>query len=200
MIAVDLSSAARGEVDRLREARSLIAGARPFIADGPLVWITRRRRLRRTLRRRVLLVYRLAYEDSGGRVVHSILVAVTVALRNTGINVRDVDWSNATSLSGVDDNCLAWRESAQQISAQFASTRLSREHAIASTHASLTRSFQPGLFDRRAHRAHTMREQDVADFSKRLATRIAAVESASAITLRAHELLLVLVPSDAARV
>jgi len=200
MIAVDLALAARREADRLREARALVAGAPPFVADGPLVWITHRRSLRRTLGRRVLLLYRSAYEDPGGRLVHSVLVALTVALRNNPVNVREVDWSDASWLSGVDDGCGAWRESVQRISARFAATRLSRERAIASTHSSLTPAFQPGLFDRRAHRAHVTRQQDAADFSTQLATRMAAVEAASALTLRAHELLLVLIPSDAARV
>jgi len=199
MIAVDLAVAARREADRLREARALLAGARPFVADGPLVWITHRRPLRRTLRRRVLLLYRSAYEDPGGRLVHSILVAVTLALRDNRINVREVDWSDISWLSGVDDGCRAWRESVQRISVRFAATRLSRERAIASTHSSLTPSFQPGLFDRRAHRAHTTRQQEAADSSTQLATRMAAVEAAGALTLRAHELLLVLIPSDAAR-
>ena len=200
MIAVDLALAARKEAERLSEARALIAGARPFVADGPLVWITRRQRIRRALGRQVLLLYRSAYEDAGGRLVESMLVAVTIALRANGINARKVDWSSAPVLADVDDGCRAWRESAQRISGQFASTRVSRERAIASIHAALKRSFQPGLFDRRAQRAHITREQDAADFSTRLAARMAAVESAGALTLRAPELLLVLVPSDAARV
>jgi hypothetical protein len=198
--AVDLSLAARREAKRLSEARVLIAGARPFVADGPLVWITHRRRIRRCLRRRVLLLYRSAYEDAGGHLAQSVLVAVTIALRNTGLNVRAVDWANASWLSGVDDGCLDWREAAQRISGQFASTRLSRERAIASIQDSLTRSFQPGLFDRRAHRAHVTREQADADFSARLAARLAAVESGGRLALRAPELLLVLIPSDAAGV
>jgi hypothetical protein len=199
MIAVDLASAARQEANRLREARALAAGARPNVADGPLAWICRRRRLRRTLRRRVLLLYRAAYADRRGRLVHSTLVAVTVALRNDRINVRAVDWSCAPWKGGVDDGCQTWRESVQRVSIRFASTRLSRERAIAATHTSPGPSFQPGLFDRRTHRAHTMRQQDAAELSTRLATRMAAVEAAAALTLRAHELLLVLIPSDAAR-
>ena len=44
---------------------------------------------------------------------------MTVALRDNRINVREVDWSDASWLFGVDDGCRAWRESVQRINEGF---------------------------------------------------------------------------------
>ena len=78
MIKVDLSAEAAAEVDRLTKARALAAGVGLFLPDGPLIGIARRNNVRRRLGRRVLLLWRLAYEDAGGRLVESMLVATTI--------------------------------------------------------------------------------------------------------------------------
>jgi hypothetical protein len=200
MIAVDLAAAASHEARRLTEARALIAGSRRFVADGPVVGIAGRHRVRAALGRRILLLYRCAYEDATGRPAHSTLVAITIPLRGKGLDVRRVEWADASWLSRIDDECRVWRNAAQQTTGQFTVTRLARERAIASNHRAARPSFQPGLFDRRAHRVHIALERDAAEFSARLTARIAAVERAGVLTLRSPELLLVLIPPDAARV
>lgn len=200
MIVVDLAAAARDEAQRLTQARALLAGSRPFIADGPLVAVARRRRLRAALGRRLLLIYCCAYDDTTGRQVHSTLVTITITLRDTGLDVRRTPWSDAGLLARIDEACGVWRAAAPRITDQFTSARLSRERAIASNHSPVRSSFQPGLFDRRACRVQIAREHDAADVAARLTARIAAVEAAGALTLRAPELLLVLIPRDAARV
>jgi len=198
MIAVDLAAAARDEARRLTEARALIAASRPFVADGPLVGIARRRRLRVVLGRRMLLLYRCADENIAGRVVHSTLVAIATALEGHGRDVRR--WSDPSLPALIDHECRVWRAEAQRITSQFTITRLSRERAMASNHAAAGRSFQPGLFDRRAHRLHIAHEQDAAAFAERVAARIATVEAAGTLMRQAPELLLVLIPRDAAGV
>ena len=199
MIAIDLTAAAHEEARRLTGARALIGASRPFVADGPLVGIARRHRLRTALRRRILLVYRCAYEDATGRLVHSRLVAMTMAIRRRGPDVCRARWSDPSLLARIDDECRGWRDTAQQVTRAFSLARQSRERAIAANHTAGRLSFQPGLFDRRAHRAHAAHEQDAADLAAQVAARLAAVEAAGTLTLRAPELLLVLIPRDAAR-
>ena len=201
MIAVDLAAAAADEARRLTGARALATLSRPFVADGPLVGITHRHRVRTALGRRILLLYRCACEDAAGRLVHSTLVAMTIALRRNDLDVRRARWAADPSLlARIADECCAWRDAVNKTTGQFTATRLSRERAIASHHQLVTPSFQQGLFDRRAHRAQIALERDAADFSARLTARIAVVERAGALTPRSPELLLVLIPRDAARV
>jgi hypothetical protein len=200
MIAVDLVAAACDEARRLAGARALIGVSRPFVADGPLVSIARRRRLRTALRRRILLVYRCAYEDATGRLIHSRLVAMTIAVRRHWPDLVRARWSEPSLLARIDDECRDWRDAVQRVTREFALARRSRERAIATTHTTVPRSFQPGLFDQRAHRAHAAHEHHAVDRAAQLAVRLAAVEAACTLTLRAPELLLVLIPRDAARV
>ena len=201
MIAVDLVAAAHDEARRLTGARALVGASRPFVADGPLIGIARRQRLRTALRRRILLVYRCAYEDATGRLVHSRLVAMTIALR------RRWDRSSPRTLvailhcsPGSTTSAAAGAIPRNDVTRAFTLARLSRERAIAANHTAVPQSFQPGLFDRRAHRAHAAHEHRAADRAAQLAVRLAAVEAAGTLTLRATELLLVLIPRDAARV
>jgi hypothetical protein len=103
-------------------------------------------------------------------------------------------------LARIDDECRDWRETAQRLTREFTLARRLRERAIAANHTAVPRSFQPGLFDRRAHRAHAAHEHRASDLAAQLTLRLAAVEAAGTLTLRAPELLLVLIPRDAARV
>src|SRR5207244_1795075 len=83
--------------------------------------------------------------DAHGRIVHSMLVAVTIALGAGRIDVRHIDWSNPLLLSIVNDRCRAWRDWSRRIVAHFSSTRLARERAIRAAHTAAKQSFQPGL-------------------------------------------------------
>ena len=200
MIAVDSVAAAHDEARRLTGARALVGASRPFVADGPLIGIARRQRLRTALRRRILLVYRCAYEDATGRLVHSRLVAMTLALRQHWPDLRRARWSDPALLARIEDECRAGAIPRSASQREFTLARRSRERAIAANHTAVAQSFQPGLFDRRAHRAHAAHEHRAADRAAQLAVRLAAVEAAGTLTLRATELLLVLIPRDAARV
>ena len=200
MIAVDLGAAAHDEARRLTGARALLNASRPFVADGPLVAIARRHRLRTALRRRILLVYRCACEDAAGRLVHSRLVAVRIALRGRGPDLARAPWTDPAVLARIDEDCRDWRETALRVTREFTLARRLRERAIAANHSAGPLSFQPGLFDRRAHRAHVAHEQREADLAAQFAVRLAAVEAAGTLTLRAPDLVLVLIPRDAARV
>jgi hypothetical protein len=103
-------------------------------------------------------------------------------------------------LGRIEDECRDWRDTAQRVTHEFTLARRSRERAIAANHTTVPLSFQPGLFDRRAHRAHAAHRHHTADLAAQLTLREAAVKAAGTLTLRAPELLLVLIPRDAARV
>ena len=199
MVTVDLTIEAAAEAERLTKARALTAGARPFLADQPLVGIARRSAVRRILGGRVLLLWRLAFEESGGRLVESTLVAVTIELSGARFDVRHADWSHASLPAIVHDKCGAWRASVQDTVYRFTATRTARERAITAARAASTDAFQAGLFDRRADRAHVAHSKSAAERAEQTAARMKAVVSAGTISLRAPELLLVLIPRDAAR-
>jgi hypothetical protein len=198
MIKVDLSVEAAAEVDRLTKARALAAGIGLFLPDGPLIGIARRNNVRRQLGGRVLLLWRLAYEDAGGRLVESMLVAATIELSCGRFDARHGDWSHAVPLAVINTQGREWRKSVRHTVLQFTSTRAARERAIAAAHAMGTRTFQAGLFDRRADRAHVSIAQVSAESSEEMAARLKGVEMAGALSPQSPKLLLVLIPSDAA--
>jgi hypothetical protein len=199
MVHVDLSVEAAAEVERLTRARGLAAGADRFPPDQPLIGIARRSAVRRALGGRVLLLWRLAYEDSVGRLVESALVAVTIELSGAGFDVRHAGWSHASLLALVHDGCGPWCASARDVVYRLSATRVARERAIAEARAASTNTFQAGLFDRRAERAHVADAKGAAELAAQIAARMKAVVAAGAISLRAPDLLLVLIPRDAAR-
>ena len=199
MVHVDLAVEAAAEVERLTKARGLAAGTDGFLPDRPLIGIARRSAVRTALGGRVLLLWRLAYEDSVGRLVESTLVAVTIELSDARVNVRHADWSHPSLLALVHDRCGPWCASVQHAVYQFTATRVARERAIAAARAASTNTFQAGLFDRRAERAHVAHAKDAAELAEQLGARLKATVSAGAISLLAPELLLVLIPRDAAR-
>jgi hypothetical protein len=131
--------------------------------------------------------------------VESTLVAVTIELSGARFDVRHAGWSNASLLALVDDRRGAWCASVQDTVHRFTATRMMRERAIAAARATSTSTFQPGLFDRRADRAHIAHSKGAAARGEQIAARMKAVVSAGAISLLAPELLLVLIPRDAAR-
>lgn len=195
MLRVDLRVEAAAEADRLTQARVLASGTGPFLPDGTLIGFTRRNAVRRQLGRRVLLVWRLADEDAGGRLVESTLVAATIEPSGGWIDARRADWSNAYLLDAIDARCRAWRESVRLTVRQFTSTRVARERAIAAAHIrAATVTFEPGLFDRRADRAQAAHARVAVAFSEEVAARLKRVEAAGALSARSPELLLVLVP------
>ena len=204
---VDLKADAIAEVKRLTMARAVCregdrSGLASLEADGP--WITKahRSRLRRALGRNVLLIWRVAYEDAGGRLVCARLVAVAVALSTELPILSGREWirtllqqvdSEARAL--VDASVAGWREAVEAHARTFASARLSRERAIASRGpAARPAAFQPGLFDRRAEHKRELEAAIDADAGRERADRLAAVAQRTEAVARRPELLLVLAP------
>jgi hypothetical protein len=200
MVHVDLSVEAAAEAERLTKARGLAAGADGFLPDRPLIGIARRSAIRTALGGRVLLLWRLAYEDSASRIVESTLVATTIELSGARVDARHADWSHASLLALVHNRCGPWCASVQDAVYRFTAARVARERAIAAGRTASTSTFQAGLFDRRAERVHLAHAKGAAELAEQLGARLRTAESAGAISLRAPELQLVLIPRDAARV
>ena len=218
---VDLRADAAAEVRRLTRARAFAReGDEGAVAqlegDGP--WITRARRpaLRRFLGRRLMLIWRVAYEDVSGARVESRLVPVVIELsavsgpRNEGARAfqasvgmaRKASWLTALLRdvdsdvrARIDADSLEWQERVEHVVRSFASTRISRERAIAVWLALPDRTAcQPGLFDRRAERAQRVHAAATAESDRITADRLATSERFAAVARRPAQLLLVLAP------
>jgi hypothetical protein len=82
---VDLRAEAAAEVQRLLRARAFAREGDERViaqleADGPWITAARRPTLRRFLGRRLMLIWRIAYEDAGGGRAESRLVPVVIEL------------------------------------------------------------------------------------------------------------------------
>ena len=194
MVILDLSVEAASEVERLTKARGLAAGAERFPPDRPLIGIARRSAVRRALGGRVLLLWRLAYEDSSGRLVESALVAMTIELSGARFDVRHASWSYASLLALVHDRCGPWCASVQDAVYRFTATRVARERAVAGAHVASTNTFQAGLFDRRAEHADLIEQAAVNEAAAEAATRLQSCERAAVVVVRPPRPVLVLVP------
>jgi len=207
MVMVKLRAEASSEAGRLADARSHTSDAddgalAQLEADGPWIVIARRTRTRRRLGRRVLLLWRVAYEGASGRVAESRLTAIVLHLRTSPPRPVTRGWIEAI-LRAIDADVRAqvemdirgWRDAATAAVHLFTATRLARERAIAaSSRAAVVDAFQPGLFDRRAERLRQVHSRAVADGDRDAAARLAALEQSAAMALRPARLLLVAVP------
>jgi hypothetical protein len=259
---IDLRAEAAAEVRRLTSARVFTRDADQgavahLEGDGP--WITRARRpaQRRFLGRRLMLIWRVAYEDVCGARTESRLVPVVIELsaapgpRNVGARAfaSSAHWESSSELRGladqppprrrrsaeasakaeppearrrqarvgtvrkaswltallshvdsdvrarIDADSLEWQATVERVVRSFASTRISRERAIAVWLARTDRTaFQPGLFDRRAERAQRVHAAATAESDRITADRLATSERFSALARRPAQLLLVLAP------
>ena len=207
MTLVDLRTDAAAEAARLAMVRALtrrgdeLARAR-CESEGPWVMVTRRSDLRRRLRERALLIWRVSCEDGDGRRVDSRIVGVWIPARMVSARPRghlrvvsflaDVDALVRDTLDAVTRE---WRREATEAIHAFVATRVSRERAIADASQSISaNAFQPGLFDRRAERGHIGHEAAAADTAQRATDRLAALERTATLASCAAELLLVLLP------
>jgi hypothetical protein len=179
LLTIDLRVDAAAEAERLEAARALArpgdsgepgdAGDDLALAqlEGEGAWTiaAQSARSRRLLGRRVLLLWRIAYEDAGGRIVESHLVPIVVLRSGAGRRVRLRRRAQIDALVGaVEDDAVEmverrsdeWRIAVERTTGAFAKTRAARACAIAldgTDHARRDpRFFQPGLFDRRAAR------------------------------------------------
>ena len=153
-------------------------------AMGPAVAAARHWRTRASLCGRVLMLWRIAAEDGTGRAVGSTIVAVAIHHR---LCHRDED-----VLTRVNRAAEKWRAHVTAAHGAFIDARLAREQRT-SAGASL-QVFQPGLFDRRAERAHlaVAASHEAADRDR--ADRLAAIERAQPLSFLPPQLLLVLEP------
>ena len=202
---VDLKAVAIAEAARLSRSRAFakhtndderLAGD----FDRPLIAHARKGDIRRILAGRHLLIWRIAYEDSGGRVVESCLVPVLVrtAARPRGARhrvwIRDLlHGVDAPLRRVVDAAAPAWRAAVVDVHERFASARTARELAIAACSSREGQhTFQPGLFDRRSERERQREDAVAAEGDDRTRERLDAAANAGHVTSRRGELLLVL--------
>jgi len=206
-VMVDLKADAIAEARRLTLARAMCReGDRSALgaveADGPWITTARRSNLRRALGRNVLLLWRVACEDAGGRVVDARLVVSVVALSAQLPIPSGREWIrallhhvDAEARALVDASVAGWREAVEAHAETFASARLSREHATAlRAPAAHPAAFQPGLFDRRAEHTRQIEAAIVANAERERADRLASVAGRTDAAARQPELLLVLAP------
>jgi hypothetical protein len=203
----DLRSDAADEAHRIALVRSLSCSdeddrARLFLeADGPWIGRAGRSAIRAALGHRILLIWRLAYEDGCGRIAESACVSTAVRIARVP-RARGAAWLEDVlqSIDGevralIEQSTAAHGEAVERLTGAFTAMRLRREFAIAAhrdTAAAAT--FQPGLFDRRAERLHldamVERHRAVRDQASRVEHL-----SSSAIPVRtAPRLLLVFAP------
>jgi hypothetical protein len=199
MVSVDLRTEAAAEARRLTTARGWLRDGDQralLLAEGGGGWIAypRHARLRRTLRGRVCLVWRVWFEDSCGHSVESRLVPVLVeSAVDVGRLLADPA-SDALIRAHIEIDSRVWRDEAVRVADAFATTRLSREREIAERPSPVHAPSQPGLFDRRAERSRLADAAALAANQQALLERRHAAEAAAAITLKPARLLLVLVP------
>lgn len=176
LLTIDLRADAAAETERLRAARALARQGDPgdpgddrtlacLEGDGAWAMAARAPTLRRMLGHRALLLWRVAYEDAGGRIVESHLAAIAVRLAGAGTGLRRRAQLDALvraierdAVEMVERSCDAWRAAVEQTTGAFAKTRAARALAIGPdvTARHDPRVFQPGLFDRRASRIAQM--------------------------------------------
>ena len=151
---------------------------------------------------RLLLVWRVGFEDASGALVESRLVPVAVELshsvwgrqrrRRIEAIVRELE---PQIRAQVDAGASEWRQAVESVAGAFTAARTARERAIAIRPAAPgADAFQPGLFDRRAERGRARLAAAAADAESAAADRLAAFARSNAMTPRAAQLLLVLAP------
>jgi hypothetical protein len=206
---IDLRAEAAAEIDRVSGARLTIrdgderALAR-LEADG--TWLARCRRgpLKRSLGRRVCLLWRVAFEDAAGRVVESRLVPMLAGVGRDFLESPQPRRARLRSLlhqiegparARIDADCASWRTQVTDIAGAFTAARLARERGVADRpHAGSTAAAQAGLFDRRAERDRQDHRAAIAEREQALRDRLQAAAGGVAVALVPPRLLLVLVP------
>ena len=204
MTTVDLRAEATAEAERLTSARGLLRDGDEralFGLEGDATWIatSRRTSLKRSLRGRACLVWRVAFEDASGRLVESKLVPVLVEVPR-GADRRSSAWiklflQQADGLvhARVEAECEVWRADVMRVAGTFSSARWRREREIAGQTDCGDLVPQPGLFDRRTERSLEAHAAATAESERVAAVRLHAILGAAQIAPRPARLLLVLV-------
>jgi hypothetical protein len=202
---VDLRTEAAAEARRLASARTFAVDGdegtlAEMEADATWIAIARRNGIRRALGSRLLLIWRVAFEDAGGAIVESRLVSAIVSLshaecvhpqhKRIAAIVRELE---PRVRPRIEAAAADWRQQVDSVIGSFTAARAARARALAiGIVPPGAEAFQPGLFDRRAERARALAATAVDRDSS--AARLAALATSNAISPRAAELLLVLVP------
>jgi hypothetical protein len=209
MVMMNLRSEAAAEAGRIARVRTLLRdddAVQLGLLEGSGVWIARIRRTetRQALGGRFVLVWRIALEDAGGRLVESGLVPVAVDLSREGR--RGLTRSRLNALvAQLERETLPlvtlygdeWQQTADRAVRCFTSARLERERAIArwlSPSSTTGRAYQPGLFDRRVERERRLHASSASETEQAVAERLLSVEQLTAVRPRLPQLLLVVVP------
>ena len=198
---VDLRAEAAAEVRRLTAARAILrSGDADALArlesSAPWLALPRRGRLRRSLGRRLCLLWRVAAEDAAGNVVASrivpVLVETTASFRPAAIRslLRDTD---VVIRARVESACEDWRADVERVMRAFTGARLTREASI-SGHSTGSEESQPGLFDRRVERARAVDAAAATAAERAALERLRTIAASGSIVVRPARLLLVLVP------
>jgi hypothetical protein len=149
-----------------------------------------------------VLVWRVSCEDFSGRRVESQLITLLVDVGPAPSSLDQRAWirvlvreAQARLLHLVEAAASRWLDAVARFSGGFTSARSRRAHAIAARLATEPRqTFQAGLFDRRAERAHDTDANHAAERHQHSRGRVTAAEQAAPLTARPAELLLVLTP------
>ena len=153
------------------------------------------------LGQRIVLLWRIRYDNVHGRTLESTLVPISVQL-GTLPRVRARTWVEEL-LAHVDtdvrvalDRATAgWQADATRAVRELAAARIARERGILAASAAIRPpAFQPGLFDRRWERSRLVAAAAQAASDVDRAARLATMERDSGIASRSADLLLVLVP------
>jgi hypothetical protein len=204
---VDLRAEAAAEVRRLASARTYAvdgdeAALADVEADATWIAIARRNGIRRVLGSRLLLVWRVAFEDPGGAIVESHLVSTIVELSHVECGHRRRERTAAIVREleprvrpQIETAAADWQKAVDCVVGSFTAARTARARALASkTGAPGAAAFQPGLFDRRAERARAQIAASAAGAESTAVARLTALARSNAISPRTSDLLLVLVP------
>jgi hypothetical protein len=203
----DLRSEAAAEVGRLTASRTIAGDADQralgqLEENGPWMTSPRRTHRRRRFLKQVLLIWRMAYEDTSGSLVESRLVPVAIELSAVPAQSRRRAWAtamfhdaDAEMRAHIATASTPWRQEVERSLRSFVATRMSRERAIAARAIEASEcAFQPGLFDRRAERTRGFRAAAVAEADKTAADRLAGIEQRAAAAPGSPRLLLALLP------
>ena len=174
------------ELMRLRFARAL--GGTAMDNDRPLVAAARNARTRRRLRSRSVLLWECVIEDRRERVVASRLVSMGLHATPDSLNAHATLCADHAAAASAD-----WQATAMAAARACAATALVRADAVATAIASDGASpVQPGLFDRRAHFAHSALRAAQDEASAAQADRIAALRLSADLVAARPRLRLVL--------
>jgi hypothetical protein len=170
--------------------------AEPATPSGVFLAFTRRRALLRAIGNRALVLVQTVCEDACGRRVAAHLTGITVPLRTAPADVESYETLvHGLPLEILDPSLREWEARTLSVHHDFWLRRLTRDRTITRqlVHGK-TDLFQPGLFDRRADRAHGAIAADQRDLRADLRASVRVAESAVNVTIRRAQLVLVLVP------